>query len=64
MSCGCGGTPRNGRSNGDIVGFDYISPSGSSYYEANGAYLSSLPEARAEQRINGGGTIKTIRISG
>ena len=62
MACGsCGGGTRGGRSSGEILGYDYIDPDGRSYYAENGAYLMTLGEARVEQRIHGGGSIKTIR---
>lgn len=61
MGCGCGGGAGRGGSTSDIIGFDYISPAGVSYFAANGAYLGTLQEARTEQRINGGGSIKTVR---
>lgn len=61
MACGCGGSTRGGRSAGEIIGFDYISPDQVSYYDTNGAYLPTLQDARVEQRIHGGGSIRTIR---
>lgn len=63
MGCGCRGNRAGSKVAGEVLGYDYISPSGQSYFEANGVYLFSLPDARAEQRAHGGGTIKTIRRS-
>lgn len=65
MGCGCRGGTRGGSSANEIIGYDYVSPDGVSYAEANGgALLSTLHEARAEQVANGGGSIRTVRKSG
>lgn len=63
MGCNCGGNTRGGQTANEIIGYDYISPDQVSYFETNGAYLMTLQEARAEQRVHGGGSIRTIRAS-
>lgn len=60
--CGCGGGTRGGQGANEIMGYDYISPDGVSYRATNGgALLPTLAEARSEQLVYGGGSIKTIR---
>jgi hypothetical protein len=60
MPCGCRkNRPVNGI--GEVVGYEYISPDGISSLAANGQLLLTLAEARVEQRVHGGGTIKTHR---
>lgn len=56
MACGCRGGSRKGPAAGEIIGFDYIDPS-----ERTTTRFMLLAEARAEQRTQGGGTIRTIR---
>lgn len=64
MGCGCGGGTRGGVNSNEIIGYDYISPAGVSYRQANGgALLQSLRDARAEQVLHGGGVIRTVRRS-
>lgn len=61
--CNCRGNSRSAKVAREVAGYDYISPDGTSYLEANGTLLFSLAEARAEQRAHGGGTIRTVRQS-
>ena len=64
MGCGCRGGTRGGVVANEVIGYDYISPSGVSYAQSNGgALLSTLQEARAEQVANSGGSIRTVRRS-
>lgn len=62
MGCNCRGTSRKGPANGEVKGYEYIDPRGRSSLKLNGALFMTLSEARAEQRSQGGGTIRTHRV--
>lgn len=61
MACGCrkGRVATNGGQPGSITGFLYTPPPGKG--EAK-TYMTII-EARAKQRANGGGTIRTLRAA-
>lgn len=60
MGCACGARARARAAGTEIVGYRVILPDGTVYPPEDQPPLFSLPEARAEVRAAGGGTVRTI----
>lgn len=63
MGCGCGSSRSRSAGGEEIVGYRVIRPDGTLVPPETQAPFFSAPEARAEVRASGGGTVRTVKRS-
>ncbi|WP_079618441.1 DUF7196 family protein [Mycobacteroides abscessus] len=64
MGCGCGGNRSRSPGGEEILGYRVIRPDGTLVPPETQSPFLSAPEARAEVRASGGGTVRSVTRAG
>lgn len=64
MGCGCGSSRSHAAGGEEILGYRVIRPDGTLVPPETQSPFLSAPEARAEVRASGGGTVRTVTRAG